>query len=128
MTTEVERHDGWVIFQDEDGTYWANVLENACSDPFDTIEEARRWALDMLGDYRSRKDDVPAWTDDPGADEFNQSVDRMEAALVRLEEAIARGEVGDFPTLHMALRLRLAIDTWRHDFPDEDPDPRRTKL
>lgn len=62
-------------------------------------------------------------TDDPGLDEFNGAVDRMEAALVRLEEAIGRGEVGDYATLGMALRLRLAIDTWRHDFPDEDHTP-----
>jgi hypothetical protein len=38
----------YVIFQNEDGTYWANVKENACSDDLPSIEEARQWALTML--------------------------------------------------------------------------------
>lgn len=59
-------------------------------------------------------------TDDPGTIEFNRAVDRMEAALVRLEEAIGRGDVSDHATLGMALRLRLAIDYYRQDDPDRD--------
>jgi hypothetical protein len=45
---EVGRGNGWVIFETEDGRFWANVLEGIVSDPLDTIEEARAWVRDML--------------------------------------------------------------------------------
>jgi hypothetical protein len=48
---EIERGPGYVIFDNFDGTYWSNVMENACSDDLPSIDAARQWAVDMLPAY-----------------------------------------------------------------------------
>jgi hypothetical protein len=52
---EVERvpefvRPDYVIFEKPNGTFWVNVMENACRDDFNSIEDARWWALDMLSE------------------------------------------------------------------------------
>jgi hypothetical protein len=54
-------------------------------------------------------------TFDPGAADFNQAVDQMDAKLAELEAAIQRGDVKDPTTLKLAADLRYAVDQYRRD-------------
>ena len=54
-------------------------------------------------------------TFDPGAADFDQAVDRMDAKLKELEASIQRGDVTDQGTLELAANLRQAVDQYRRD-------------
>jgi hypothetical protein len=105
---EVERTDDWVIFQYEDGRYFANVLEGVVSDPFDTIDQARHWAFVLVGNKTVRDHTL-----DPALADFDAAVDRMDAKLTELEAAIRTGEVTDRETMRLAAGIRVAIDHYR---------------